>query len=73
MRYFLLVILIGYVLRFLSTVGLSYYIRNTPTQKELENKLGFYVGVVIYGIGTLTKNVGIVLVFALLIKQYFLT
>lgn len=69
---FLLAILLGFVLRFVSGLGILHYIKTCKTDEEMKSKIGFHLVAISYMIGTLLKYGGAILLFAYLIKTYLL-
>lgn len=72
MKYYLLAILLGVVLRFLATLGVTHYIRKCKSDAEMREHIGFHATIISYMLGTLLKYGGIILVLASLIKEHLL-
>jgi hypothetical protein len=71
--YFLLVIILGIVLRFISTVGLTKMLMKNPTDSDLRSKPMFHVLIGSYCLGIIMKYVGITLTLAFLIHKHILS
>jgi len=70
---FLLAIVLGFVLRFLGTVGVRRAIMKAPLDEDLNKMISFHVSCISYMIGTVLKYAGATLLFAYTIKEYCLT
>lgn len=73
MKYFLLAIVLGFVLRFIATLGVTHYIRSCKTDSEMKEKVGFHASIISYVLGSILKYAGLALVIALLIKEHLLS
>lgn len=70
---FILVILLGFVLRFLGTVGVRRAIMKAPVDEDLRKLATFHIACGFYIVGTIFKYAGATLLFAYTIKELFLT
>jgi hypothetical protein len=73
MIYFILAIVLGFVLRFVATVGVFHYTRICKDESDMKNYLGFHMCIVSYVLGTILKYGGITLTVAFLIKEHILS
>jgi hypothetical protein len=69
---FLLAILLGFVLRFIASLGIMHYIKTCKTDEEMRSKIGFHITAISYMVGTFLKYGGFILLFAYLIKEHLL-
>lgn len=70
MSNYLLAIVMGCVLRFISTFGVGSYIDKSSNNSELKSYFGFHVCVIGYAFGTVLKYGGIAFILATLVKNY---
>jgi hypothetical protein len=72
MKLFLLAIFIGLVIRSVSVRVVNNYVRSETSKEELSKKTGFHVAVLTYLINGLLLKISIVVLIALLVKEYLL-
>lgn len=73
MKYFLLAIILGFVLRFVATLGVSHYIKTCKSDSEMKERIGFHASIISYVLGSFLKYAGLALIFAYLIKEHLLS
>jgi hypothetical protein len=72
MTLFLLAIFIGLVIRSVSVAVINNYVRSKTSKEELSKKTGFHVAVLTYLINGLLLKISIVVLIALMVKEYLL-
>lgn len=73
MKYYLLAILLGVVLRFIATLGVTHYIRKCKSDAEMREHIGFHASIISYILGSFLKYGGLALILAYLIKEHLLS
>lgn len=71
-KYFLLAILVGIVLRFIATKGLFHCLRTSATEIEMKSKPIFHFYIITYVVATILRYGGTALTFAFLVSKYLL-
>ena len=72
-RYFILAILIGFVLKWIGTAGVSHYVRTGMTDEQLREHKLFHVSVMLFLFASFLRLAGLTLLAASLIKTYILS
>lgn len=73
MKYFFLAIVLGIVLRFVATLGVTHYIKSCKSDVEMKQHFGFHASIISYILGSTLKYGGFALIFAYLIKEHLLS
>lgn len=69
----LLALLIGLVLRFIATLGVTHSIKKTKSDAELKKRYIFHVYIIMYIVGSGLKYGGLTLLLAVLVNKYLLS
>jgi hypothetical protein len=72
MSLFLLAIFILLVIRSVSVTAVNNYVKTKASKEELTNKTGFHIAVLTYLINGILLQISIVVLCALMVKEYLL-
>lgn len=72
MRIFLIAILIGLVIRYISAFVVNRYVKSKQSDEQLLAKPGFNIVLVIYLVNGLMLQINVAILIALAIKEYIL-